>query len=241
MTPGTIETRGSATHWVPAEHVDITFTVRRRAATSALAASGASRSFVDLEDALHAHAEVVVRRTTQSLTVRTAQQLNRKTGAWTDSGFEAQRSMTVRLGPVERAGAALRQVLAQVTDVTVSGPVFGVSPEHPSRADVRAEAAKVAHASAEHFASGPGLRLGAPQRLVEVDDGSVPLAFAAMGGAMADEAGSGVAALVDLTGEDVAVTATVQLVIATIDPSRPAPRVETSASRPAVRTGRIWR
>ena len=134
MTPGTIETRGSATHWVPAEHVDITFTVRRRAATSALAASGASRSFVDLEDALHAHAEVVMRRTTQSLTVRTAQQLNRKTGAWTDSGFEAQRSMTVRLGPVERAGAALRQVLAQVTDVTVSGPVFGVSPDHPARA-----------------------------------------------------------------------------------------------------------
>ncbi len=226
LEAGTVRVRGTASRWVPADVADVTFTVSRQAATSGLAVSEAGAAYGALDAALTAHAEVVVRRTTTSLSVHKVVRYDPKTGREIPEGFVGSRSLTVRFRAVEAAGDALRAAVASAPDLHVRGPAFSLAPDNPAHAAVRADAAASAHASADAYASGLGLALGRVLRLREpgtATDGPgprgamAPQAFAKAAAVSAPDGGESV--LVDLGREDVEVVAEVELTATLVDPN----------------------
>lgn len=216
---GKVRVEGRASRWVPADFADVSFTVSRRADTSGEAVARAGEAYAALDAALVAHAAVIVRRTTTSLSVHEIVRYEQKSGRSIREGYQASRSQTARFSPVEGAGAALRTVIGAVPELVVQGPDFGLDPTNPVHAAVRAEASAAARSSAEAYADGLGLGLGAVLRLREPRP-SQATPFGAVGGMamrgmakVAPEDG-GESVLVDLTNEDVEVGATIELVIA---------------------------
>ena len=214
----TIRVEGRASRWVAADHVDVALTVTRRAATTAEAVAAGSAAHAALDAALAEQSATIVRRTTTSLVVQEVVRWEPDTGRQVPEGFVASRTEVVRFGPVAdgAAGAALQAVVAGVPDLGVASPTFGVAADHPVHGEVRAEAAAAARASAAVYASGVGLALGPIQRLGEpkARDGmpfgdTSPRMFA-----KAEVADAGQTVLVDLSGEDVEVSATVELIAA---------------------------
>lgn len=219
---GRIRVEGRASRWVPADFADVAFVVARRAKTSGEAVARAGEAYAALDAALTGHAEVIVRRTTTSLSVHEVVRYDPKSGQPIREGFEASRGQTARFSPVSGAGPALRSVVVAVPELTVQGPAFGLDADNPAHAAVRSEAAAAARASAEAYAGGLGLSLGAVHRLREPRLDAAGLHGSTAGGGMAmrakatpDDGGDSV--LVDLTDEDVEVTATIELVIALVD------------------------
>lgn len=206
---------GEAERWAPADFADVSFTVTRRASTSAAAAAEAGRAYAALEAALAPHDDAIERRTTESLRVAEVVRFEQETGRRYREGFSATRRLTVRFSPVVRAGAALRAAIAGDHELQVAGPTFGLRADNPVHAEVRSAAAAAARASAEAYASGVGLRLGPIRRIREPGTGvREPAGFAAQGRMLAadlvrGEEGAGV--LVELTDEDVPVHAEVEL------------------------------
>jgi uncharacterized protein YggE len=228
--PGTVRVRGTASRWVPADVADVTFTVSRQARTSGVAVTEAGAAYGALDAALSAHADVIVRRTTTSLSVHKVVRYDPKSGREVPEGFVGSRSLTVRFRAVEAAGNALRAAVASAPDLQVAGPDFALEPQNPVHAAVRAEAAAAARASAEAYASGLGLELGRVLRLREPDtatDGYAPgaaggggmaiRAFAKSAGAPVPDGGESV--LVDLGREDVEVVVDVELTATLVDPA----------------------
>jgi uncharacterized protein YggE len=227
--PGTVRVCGTASRWVPADVADVTFTVTRQARTSGEAVTEAGTAYGALDVALTAHAAVIVRRTTTSLSVHKVVRYDPKTGREIPEGFVGSRSLTVRFRAVEAAGDALRAAVASAPDLQVHGPAFALEPDNAVHAAVRADAAAAARASAAAYASGLGLALGRVLRLREpgtATDGPVPGAaggamavrsFARSAGVPAPDGGESV--LVDLGREDVEVVAEVELTVALADPA----------------------
>ncbi len=214
MSSGKITVEGRATFHVPADHADISFTVSRRAATTGDAVTAAGAAYATLDRALSGHASVIVRRSMTSLVVQEIVRYDPTTGTNTREGFSASRTETVRFAPIDRAGDALRAAVVAVPELAVAGPHFGLDPENPVHDAVRAAAAADARRAAEAYASGIGARLGAVRRLREPADRDLvydrgPRMMAMAKGA-AGEAGETV--LVDLTGEEVELTAVIELV-----------------------------
>lgn len=218
--PATVRVVGTASRWQKADHADVTFTVTRQGRSSADAVTAAGEAYAALDAALAGAAGSIERRTTTSLSVHETGHHDPETGRWVRDGFEAARSQTARFAPMAGAGAALRSIVGAVPDLALQGPSFGLRPDNPVHAEVRAEAAASARSSAEAYASGVGLVLGEVLRLTEpgTSGGGPPWADAPMArmamkaGAPFDD-GSGAAVLVDLTDEDVEVTATIELLV----------------------------
>lgn len=212
---------GDATRWVAADHADVSFTIVRRSPDSAEALRAAATAYADLDGALTDHAEVVVRRTTTALSV---QEITRwEDGRTLHEGFEARRTETARFSPVIAGGAALRAVLDRVAEVFVASPRFGLDPANAEHHAVRADAASAARAAAAAYASGLGLELGPVLFMREPGtaeptprpiEGSTrrAMAMAADAGGGGGEAGT--PTLVELTDEDVEVTASIEVVFA---------------------------
>lgn len=216
---GKVRVEGRASRWVPADFADVSFTVSRRAVTSADAVALAGDAYAALDAALLAHAAVIVRRTTTSLSVHEIVRYEPDSGRSIREGYEASRSQTARFSPVDGAGPALRSVVGAVPELAVQGPVFGLDPTNPVHAAVRSEASAAARSSAEAYAAGLGLALGTVLRLRE-PRASEANPFGA-GDGMAMEAmaklapeGGGDLVLVDLINEDVKVVAVIELVVA---------------------------
>lgn len=229
LEPGTVRVRGAASRWVPADVADVTFTVSRRGRTSGVAVTEAGDAYGALDAALAAHAEVVVRRTTTSLSVHKVVRYDPETGREISEGFVGSRSLTVRFRAVEAAGDALRAAVASAPDLQVRGPRFALEPGNVVHAAVRADAAAAAWAAAQAYASGLGLALGRVLRLREPDtatDGPGPRAEGGPMGvrsfakAAAEPAPDGSeSVLVDLGREDVEVLAEVELTVAIAGPA----------------------
>lgn len=226
--PATVRVAGTASRWAPADHADVTFTVTRRGRTSAEAVVSAGEAYAALDAALAGAADSVARRTTTSLSVHEAGHHDPETGRWVRDGFEATRSQTARFAPMAGAGAALRAVVSAVADLALHGPTFGLRSDNPVYAEVRSEASAAARASAAAYAAGVGLSLGDVLRLTEPGTGfggggprfaeAMPMTRMAMKAADTGDVGGG-AILVDLTDEDVEVSATIELLIALATPS----------------------
>lgn len=223
MGQGKIRVEGRASRWVPADHVEVSFTVTRRAKTSGSAVSSAGEAYTALDKALAGHAHTIIRRTTTSLSVFEIVRHEPRSGRAIRDGFEASRSQNVRFAPVAGAGAALRSAVLAVPDLVVNGPTFGLDPSNPVHANVRVAAAASARTSAQAYAAGVGLSLGAVLRLEEPrapEHGfAADLALRTMAKVPADDLGASV--LVDLTDEDVEVTAVIELVVAIAEPDEP--------------------
>lgn len=209
---------GEASRWAPADHVDIKIAVVRRSRDSNDAVHQASEAYAALDQALRAHATVIVRRTTTSLGVAEITRWEPDTGRNIHEGFEATRTEAVRFAPIGMAGEALKAALGSAPDLLLRGPWFGLTPENEVHAVVRAAAASAALASAQAYVSGLGLRLGPVLSLREPGTGFVPepdsemmLYSRAAGGGEADTAGASM--LGDLAEEDVEVKASVELVV----------------------------
>jgi uncharacterized protein YggE len=225
LETGTVRVRGTASRWVPADVAEVTFTVSRQARTSGEAVTEAGAAYGALDAALTAHADVIVRRTTTSLSVHKVVRYDPKTGREIPEGFVGSRSLTVRFRAVEAAGDALRAAVASAPDLQIHGPDFALEPDNAVHAAVRADAAAAARSSAEAYASGLGLALGRVLRLREpgtATDGPGP---GSAGGAMAVRSfaksapapDGGESVLVDLGREDVEVLAEVELTVALAD------------------------
>lgn len=211
-----IKVEGEASRWAPADYADVSFTITRRAAKSDKAVKLAGDAYGLLDGVLSEHADAIARRTTAALKV---QELFR----WEDDrqvheGFEATRRETARFAPVSGGAGALRDVLTRVPDLLVNGPRFGLDRSNPVHQAVRADAAAAARSSAEAYAAGLGLTLGAVLEMHEPglkssdvfteDAGFNSLMMAKESRLGADET----ARLVELTDEDVEVTATIAVV-----------------------------
>lgn len=224
MSQGKIRVEGRASRWVPADHVDVSFTVTRRSKASSTAVADAGEAYAALDKALADHAHTIVRRTTTSISVHEVVRHEPRSGRAIREGFEASRTQTARFAPVVGASAALRAAVKAVPDLRIDGPAFGLDPSNPAHANVRVAAAASARTSAQAYAAGVGLSLGPVLRLEEPrSDGGHPfvggMAMRAMAPGGADDLGSTV--LVDLTDEDVEVTAVIELVVAIADVDRP--------------------
>jgi uncharacterized protein YggE len=229
VEPGTVRVRGTASRWVPADVADVTFTVTRQAPTSGEAVTDAGAAYAALDAALTAHGDVIVRRTTTSLSVHKVVRYDPKTGREIPEGFVASRSLTVRFRAVEAAGDALRAAVASAPELQVRGPEFALEPDNAVHAAVRADAAAAARASAAAYAAGLGLALGRVLRLREPDTATDGPVLGAAGGPMAVRSfakSAGVPApdgsesvLVDLGREDVEVLAEVELTVALAGPA----------------------
>lgn len=216
----TARVAGTASRWAPADHADVTFTVTRRGRTGADAVAAAGEAYAALDAALVDAAGAIVRRTTTSLSVHETGHHDPENGRWVRDGYEASRAQTARFAPLAGAGDALRAVVTAVDDLVLDGPVFGLAPDNPVHAAVRSDAAAAARASAAAYAAGLGLQLGGVLRLTEPGTGGSrpfgetgPMVRMAMkaGGPAADADAS---VLVELTDEDVEVTATIELLVA---------------------------
>ncbi len=220
--PGRIRVRGTASRWVPADHAAVTFTVRRTGATSTRAVALASEAYQLLDASLIGAGDVIERRTTVALSVHQVTRWDPETGKEHRDGFAATRSETVRFAPPEAAGDVLRAIAIAVPDLEVGGPVYGLRTDNPVHDDVRAAAAAHARGVAESYAAGLGLGIG---RVLQLDEpglgggpgGPGPMAEARF--AMADDGSGPATVLVDLTSEDVEVTATVVLETELDDPA----------------------
>lgn len=219
MDQGTIRVTGQASRWVAADFADVAFTVSRRAKTSGAAVAEAGEAYALLDRALAGHADAIVRRTTTSLAVHEVVHHDPKTGRLIRDGFEASRTQTARFAPIAGGGAALRSVVVAVPELVVRGPEFGLEPANPVHAEVRSEAAAAARSAAAAYAAGVGLVLGDVRKLREPRPGG---AYDLAGGggmalralAKAGPVDGGESVLVDLTDEDVEVTASIELVVA---------------------------
>ena len=211
---GRVVVRGQAARWAEADHADVTFTIRRRHATSAGAVASASEAHALLDRALSGAGDVVARRTTVALRVDQVTRHDPETGRVHRDGFEASRSETVRFAPPAEAGEVLRNIAIAVPDLGITGPDYGLRPDHPVHDEVRAAAAAEARRSAAAYASGVGAEIGRIRRLAEPGVGAATeLAFGApaMFRHAAPGEGDAVPSLVELTSEDVEVTATIEL------------------------------
>ncbi|MBX3312778.1 MAG: SIMPL domain-containing protein [Actinobacteria bacterium] len=214
--PGRVRVRGSASRWVTADHADVTFTVRRRHHTSAGAVALASEAYVLLDGTLVGAGGVVAHRTTVALGVRPIHRHDPETGRMHRDGFEATRSETVRFAPPADAGEVLRAIAIAVPDLGLAGPSYGLRDDHPVHDEVRAAAAADARRVASAYASGLGLTLGRVLRLTEPGLGGrddappAPMMFRGAA-AKADGDDADAAVLVELTSEDVEVTASIEL------------------------------
>jgi uncharacterized protein YggE len=196
----------------------VAFTVLRRAKTSGEAVAKAGEAYAALDAALGGHADAIVRRTTTSLSVHEIVHYDPKSGRPIRDGFQASRTQTARFSPVIQAGSALRSVLVAVPELQVQGPAFGLEPTNEVHAAVRSEAAAAARSSAQAYAAGLGLSLGAVLRLRE-PRATGAVGYAAGGDmvmtrAKAAPEDGGESVLVDLTNEDVEVVAVIELVVA---------------------------
>lgn len=218
----TVRVAGTASRWAPADHADVTFTVTRRGRTGADAVAAAGEAYAALDAALVDAAGAIVRRTTTSLSVHETGHHDPENGRWVRDGYEASRAQTARFAPLAGAGDALRSVMTAVDDLVLDGPVFGLAPDNPVHAAVRSDAAAAARASAAAYADGLELHLGEVLRLSEPGTGGPrpygetgPMARMVMkAGGPAADADAGAAVLVELTDEDVEVTATIELLVA---------------------------
>jgi uncharacterized protein YggE len=205
----------------------VTFTVTRRGPTSAKAVALASDAYDLLDRALTGAGDVVARRTTVALSVYPVSRWDPETGKEISEGFEASRSETVRFAPPSESGEALRSITLAVTEISLFGPSYGLDPSNPVHAAVRADAAAEARRSAAAYASGLGMALGAVRSLTEPGLGNRPgdgyggAPMPEMMKAMArDSSGGGATpALVELTDQDVEVTAVVEIDLALVDPA----------------------
>lgn len=217
MSQGKIRVEGRASRWVPADHADVSFTVTRRSKTSDTAVADAGEAYGLLDKALADHAHTIVRRTTTSLMVHEIVRHEPRSGRAIREGFEASRTQVARFAPVAGAGPALRAAVRAIPDLQINGPTFGLDPSNPVHAGVRVAAAAAARTSAQAYAAGVGLRLGEVLRLEEAKPDAGQLfaaAPAARAMAMTTSDDLGQAVLVDLTDEDVEVTAVIDLVVA---------------------------
>lgn len=219
MEQGTIRVTGQASRWVAADFADVSFTVSRRAKTSGAAVAEAGEAYALLDQALAGHADAIVRRTTTSLSVHEVVHHDPKSGRPIRDGFEASRTQTARFAPIAGGGAALRSVVVAVPELLVRGPEFGLEPSNLVHAAVRAEASAAARSAAEAYAAGVGLTLGDVHKLREPQAGRA--GYDVAGGGMALRAmakagppDGGESVLVDLTDEDVEVTASIELIVA---------------------------
>lgn len=220
--PGRVRVRGSASRWVAADHAEVTFTVRRRHQTSARAVALASEAYAILDATLVGAGDVVDRRTTVALTVRPIHRHDPETGRTVRDGFEAARAETVRFAPPADAGEVLRAIAIAVSDLGIAGPRYGLRGDHPVRDQVRAAAAADAHRVATSYASGLGLSLGRVHRLAEPGvggrDGGGPAPPTMLRAAAVGDGDDGDATvLVELTSQDVEVTATIELEVELAD------------------------
>ncbi len=224
MGAGQIRAEGRASRWAAADFADVVFTVAHQADTAAEAAEVAGQAYAALGIVLGEHPEVVVRRTTSSLSVQAVSHWEPETGLQVHDGYRASRTETVRFSPVAdgRAGDALRAVLGAVPKLAVFGPAFGLDPANPVHDAVRGDAAVAALASVRSYAAGLGLGVGDVLDVREPGQGdpggwaadapAQQLRAMAKGGA--GDPGDGSAVLVDLTSEDVEATAAVVLTVA---------------------------
>jgi len=214
-----IRVRGDAQRVAPADHADLTFTVRRRASSGTAAVAAASEAYAALDRVLTTNAGAVERRTTVALSVQPVSRWDPETGREIREGFEATRHETVRFAPPAEAGDALRALAVAVPDLAIAGPSFGLRDDNPAHHEVRAAAAVAAREAATAYAAGLGLVTGAVRALVEPGlgpsagdgehGGPVPFAAALGKAALADVPDTGGPVLVELTGEDVAVHAAI--------------------------------
>lgn len=216
---GIVQVRGRASRWAPADHAEVTFTVRRRGPTSAKAVALASEAHQLLDGTLAGAGDVVVRRTTVALSVVPVNRWDPETGKEHRDGFAASRAETVRFAPPEAGGEVLRAIAVAVPDLAIAGPRYGLAPDNPIHDEVRAAAAADARRVAASYAAGLGLGIGRVRRIAEPGldggGGGPEPRFAMAAKATADAAGDEPSAtLVELTGEDVEVRASVVLDVA---------------------------
>lgn len=78
---------------------------------------------------------------------------------WERKGWRASNGIALRLQDPTIVGRLVGEAVDRA-EAAVSGPWWSVTPEHPSRTEVCAEAARRARAKAEAYATALGLRLG---------------------------------------------------------------------------------
>lgn len=89
-------------------------------------------------------------------------------------GWEAQHQITVAVDDVKKAFEVMAEI-AEVENVSISGPMWSVDATHPANDEARRRAVDDGRAKAASYASAAGLLLG---RLVTISDGEGPSAVA---------------------------------------------------------------